>query len=105
MGLYNKQIPCIYITHQLTIKTGNLFTEGIAQQIHYQFINKFNNCWVPDAEEKLNLAGSLSHPAILPKVPVTYIGCLSRFEKKEVDIVYDLCIVLSGPEPQRTVFE
>jgi uncharacterized protein (TIGR00661 family) len=105
MGLYHKIIPCIYITHQLTIKTGNRFTEGIAQKTHYHFINKFSACWVPDAEEVLNLAGELSHPAIMPKVTVTYLGPLSRFEKKETENKYDLCIILSGPEPQRTIFE
>jgi uncharacterized protein (TIGR00661 family) len=105
MGLYHKKIPCIYITHQLTIKTGNRFTERIAQKIHYHYINKFRACWVPDAEGDLNLAGALSHPVIMPKALVTYVGSLSRFEKKEAAIKYDLCIILSGPEPQRTIFE
>jgi uncharacterized protein (TIGR00661 family) len=105
MGLFHKKISCVYITHQLLIKTGNRFTESIAQKIHYHYINKFYACWVPDAEGALNLAGALSHPAILPKVPVTYLGPLSRFEKRELENKYDLCIILSGPEPQRTVFE
>jgi uncharacterized protein (TIGR00661 family) len=105
MGLFHKKIPCVYITHQLLIKTGNRFTESIAQKIHYHYINKFNDCWVPDAAGALNLAGALSHPAILPKVPVTYLGPLSRFEKRGLESKYDICIILSGPEPQRTVFE
>lgn len=105
MGLHHKQIPCVYITHQLTIKTGHGFTESIAQKIHYHYINKFRACWVPDTEGVFNLAGELSHPTILPKVPVSYLGSLSRFEKRETDIKYDLCVILSGPEPQRTVFE
>ena len=41
----------------------------------------------------------------MPKVPVTYLGPLSRFQKKETENKYDLCIILSGPEPQRTIFE
>jgi uncharacterized protein (TIGR00661 family) len=105
MGLFHETIPCIYITHQLTIKTGNQFTESIAQKIHYHYINKFSACWVPDAKAELNLAGALSHPVILPKVAVTYIGPLSRFEKRDLVNKYGLCIILSGPEPQRTVFE
>jgi uncharacterized protein (TIGR00661 family) len=105
MGLFHTKIPCVYITHQLTIKTGNHFTESIAQKIHYHFINKFRACWVPDANGASNLAGALSHPAVVPKVPVIYLGPLSRFEKKEAESKYDLCILLSGPEPQRTVFE
>ncbi len=105
MGLYSKKIPCVYITHQLLIKTGSRFTENIAQKVHYHYINKFRCCWVPDAEGALNLAGDLSHPVILPKASVTYLGFLSRFEETSLQNKYDLCIVLSGPEPQRTVFE
>lgn len=105
MGLNHKQIPSVYITHQLNIKTGNSFTESVAQKIHYHYINKFRACWVPDVEGILNLAGELSHPLIFPKVPVTYLGYLSRFEKTTVQNKYDLCIILSGPEPQRTIFE
>jgi predicted glycosyltransferase len=60
---------------------------------------------VPDAKGTLNLAGELSHPIKLPKTPVTYLGLLSRFEIKETEAKYDVCIILSGPEPQRTIFE
>jgi uncharacterized protein (TIGR00661 family) len=104
-GLYDLSLPCIYMTHQLTIKTGNRFTKWFAQKIHYHFINKYQECWVPDMVGEINLAGSLSHPKCLPKVPVRYIGPLSRFEKVTVEKKYDLTIIISGPEPQRTVFE
>ncbi len=105
LGLSHKKIPCVYITHQLKIITGNHFLDNIAQKIHYHFINKYTTCWVPDASGTNNLAGILSHPAFLPKTPVIYIGPLSRFEKKEMAIIYDICVILSGPEPQRTIFE
>lgn len=105
LGLSDPNIPCIYITHQLKIKTGNAFAEHVAQKIHYYFINKYTTCWVPDAAGEINLAGDLSHPLLVPKIQVIYLGPLSRFEKKEEEIKYDLCIILSGPEPQRTVFE
>lgn len=104
-GLYHKSVPCVYITHQLTIKTGNRFTEWLAQKIHYFFINKYSQCWVPDNENENILAGDLSHPKLRPATPVNYIGPLSRFEKKETDKKYSLLVLLSGPEPQRTIFE
>ncbi|HET9056056.1 MAG TPA: glycosyltransferase [Chitinophagaceae bacterium] len=108
MGLYNKSIPCIYITHQLSIKTG-LFsrTEKWAQKIHYYFINRFYQCWVPDFEEKeVSLAGDLSHPNVLPKIPVKYINPLSRFENIiNKPLQYNYLVLLSGPEPQRSIFE
>jgi len=104
-GLHTSTVPCIYITHQLTIKTGNGFTQWIAQKMHYHFINKYKECWVPDNEGAINLAGILSHPKRLPKIPIRYIGPLSRFEKKEFEKKYDLAVIISGPEPQRSIFE
>jgi hypothetical protein len=75
------------------------------QHIQYRLIRSFNTCWVPDIPGLNNAAGILSHPAILPPVPVTYIGWLSRFEPKKLPVIYRYCIVLSGPEPQRTQLE
>lgn len=102
-GMYHKKIPSIYITHQLQIKTGSAFTDFIAQKIHYFFINKYSICWVPDDKEN-GMAGELSHPEKLPS-NVTYIGILSRFHTMSPEIIYDLLVTISGPEPQRSVFE
>ena len=102
-GLYSSKIYSIYITHQLLIKTNNSITEKIGQKIHYHFIKKFNECWIPDFE-KNGLSGALSHPKILP-AKFNYIGGLSRFKCKVSEKKYDLLISISGPEPQRTIFE
>lgn len=102
-GMYHAKIPSIYITHQLLIKTGNAFTERIASKIHFNFIKKYKECWVPDYEIN-GLAGELSHPKKLPR-KVKYLGALSRFEINSAEKKYDLLISISGPEPQRTIFE
>lgn len=104
-GLFNKKARSIFITHQLHIKTGTRLSEKIAQKINYWFINKFNECWVPDEEGTENLGGMLSHPTKMPGIPVSYIGPLSRFEKYTTAQNTDLLIMLSGPEPQRTLLE
>lgn len=103
-GMYSKEIPSVYITHQLYIKTGNKITELIAQKIHYYFIKKYNYCWIPDYKNN-GLAGELSHPkTLLPNI--IYIGPLSRFSSlPHIEKVYDLLVTISGPEPQRTIFE
>lgn len=104
-GLYTDLVPCVYITHQLLIKTGNIFIENIISRVHRYFIKKYTHCWVPDFEGNENIADQLSHPPYTPS-NVNYIGCLSRFQLiKNVPIKYDLLILLSGPEPQRTVLE
>lgn len=104
-GLFTRKVPCVYITHQLFIKTGHSFTELLVSKIHQYFINKFTECWVPDYEGNENIAGQLSHPEKLQN-NVKFIDCLSRFHFIEnVKIKYDLLILLSGPEPQRTILE
>ena len=105
MGLYHKRVPCVYITHQLYIESGIGSLNRLVQKIHYKFINRFTQCWVPDEAGAQNFAGKLSHPQKLPLIPVKYLGILSRFKKQEQSTLNDLLILLSGPEPQRTIFE
>lgn len=105
LGLSSKKITCYFITHQLHIKSSFSLLDKIIQNINYSYINQFKECWVPDLKDENNYAGKLSHPKTLPKVPVKYIGLLSRFQKADVQKKYKLAIVISGPEPQRTLFE
>ncbi len=105
-GLYHPDVFSIFITHQLYIRSpfGRIINR-ILQKINYRFINRFSLCWVPDAAGNQNLAGELSHPTYLPKTPVQYIGCLSRIKKIPSPITNKLLVIISGPEPQRTIFE
>lgn len=105
LGFCSNKIPSVYLTHQLLIKTGVKIFDKIAQKIHYNFINKFSVCWVPDFEEEKSLAGELSHPKTFPNIPVQYIGPLSRFNNLNLSVEFQLCILISGPEPQRSLFE
>lgn len=104
-GLYHPHIPCVYITHQLFIESGSNWLSAIAQRMHYHFINRFMECWVPDVAGSNNLAGKLSHPQKLPVVPLHYLGCLSRFTQGAKDKSTRLLVLLSGPEPMRSIFE
>lgn len=105
-GLHHPGIRCVFITHQLLIKAPVKIAENFLQKINYKYINWFEECWVPDVAGENNLAGMLSHPALLPKIPVHYIGTLSRFTSNENNTQGDyLLVILSGPEPQRTLLE
>lgn len=106
-GLYHVDIPCIFITHQLQIKSpAGKWSEKIFQKKNYNYINRFTECWIPDWAGDNNLAGELSHPTLLPKVSISYVGLLSRLEKKNIDVKQDhLLVILSGPEPQRSILE
>jgi uncharacterized protein (TIGR00661 family) len=106
-GLFSSKIPCFFMTHQLRISTpfGKMADDYI-QRINYRYINLFRECWIPDFDHEQNLAGELSHPRIPPAIPRQYLGCLSRFNKKDLPVVSGaVVIILSGPEPQRTILE
>lgn len=105
-GLYHPGIPTVLITHQLLIKTslGNRLDAWL-QQIHYRWISRFSECWVPDQAEAPGLAGVLSHPSKLPPVPTRYLGPLSRFRFLPGTREKHLLVLLSGPEPQRSLLE
>lgn len=109
-GFFSRKIPSFFITHQLKVKSGSgSKADNYLQRFLYRYINKFQECWVPDFEQG-GVAGELSHPARLPLVPVKYLGCLSRFENrqhiyKDITPIYKFLVILSGPEPQRTILE
>ncbi len=102
LGVYSKKIPSVFITHQLTVLSGK--TTWISSKLHQHFIKKFTECWIPDAEGQPNLTGKLGHLK-KSKLNLRYLGPLSRLEKETLPMKYDLMVVLSGPEPQRTYLE
>ena len=115
-GLYNKQVECIYITHQLQIRLTKTWqwAEATASRIHARMYTRFNKVWIPDYEDiNHSLAGELSHPSNLrlsrKMTAFQYIGPLSRFHSpityKPSPINYEVVAVLSGLEPQRTLLE
>ena len=104
-GLFLRHVPSVYITHQLSVKTGHSITDWLATRLHRFCIRHFSECWVPDSAQAPSLAGKLSHPAH-PPAPLRYIGPLSRFQAPaEPAAPVDLLLVVSGPEPQRSLFE
>jgi len=106
-GLYAPGIHTVFITHQLRISSSfGRVADALLQRLNYRLIDRFSTCWVPDLEEGGGLSGNLSHPGKLPHVPTRYIGVLSRFGGDgPPGEPCDLLILLSGPEPQRTLFE
>lgn len=105
-GLWNTAIPSVIITHQINIQAPG--ANNFLHKTIYNYINRFDECWIPDYEGEENLSGALSHP--IPKgLNAKYIGLLSRFESttpsSAENMKYDLLVILSGPEPQRSKLE
>lgn len=101
-GASSNTVPSVYITHQVNVLSG--VTTFFTSRMHRFFISKFNECWIPDTQEEKNLGGKMSHGMSLSN-PMGYLGIRSRFKKQDLPMKYDLTVLLSGPEPQRTILE
>ena len=114
-GLWNKKVYSIYITHQLWIKfpKGLRIFEKPVHLLHRFIISRYDQCWIPDTNHPVNnLSGRLAHIVRLP-TNSSYAGLFSRFmsisDNPELssssDYQTDVLVIVSGPEPQRTIFE
>ncbi len=101
----------VFITHQLNIQTfgwQRLF-KPIIRKITWSYIRKYDELWIPDFKDPAqSLSGKLSHVKQFPVENYHFTGPLSRFDLNtgihKMDS-FDLLVILSGPEPQRTIFE
>ena len=112
-GCGRKKVYSIYMTHQLMIKAPERmkWVEPLLHKAHHWFIKRYDECWIPDIPGEKNLSGDLSHKYPLPS-NAHFIGILSRFNadndlggQKVEEQRPDLLFLLSGPEPQRSIFE
>jgi hypothetical protein len=111
-GLWNKNIRTVYVTHQPLIPFPRFFyfIEFIGVLLHRQVIRKYSLCFIPDLPGDLNVSGRLSHGMKLPE-NVRYVGILSRFSGLPSSVNENPVksrhntVILSGPEPQRSILE
>jgi len=107
-GLYSKHAFCVIITHQLRLIPPKPF--GFAQKLTElllkNWLKKFDEVWIPDYPNEKSIAGKLSGSNGL--LNLKYIGILSRFTLillTAEETNWELIGIVSGPEPQRTIFE
>jgi uncharacterized protein (TIGR00661 family) len=107
-GCWSNKVPTVFITHQITIQMPPLlkWIQPIINYFNARFIKRFTQCWIPDTAGAQNLSGILSRLSST-KINARFIGILSRFRKNsnENNFKYNIAMVLSGPEPQRTILE
>ena len=99
-GVKVKGVESIYITHQINFEVK--YGKGLGRKLHKMLYKDFNQVWIPDVQPPNNLAGKLSATA---KGNYKYIGMLTRAQNVSTYLKYDLLILLSGPEPQRSTLE
>ena len=119
-GLFTRQTRCVYITHQLYVRLPRRLRifQPLARAVHACVFKRYHEVWVPDyANREESLAGELCHGGRFD-TNVKYIGPLSRFASSEgtpkeerrnslvtENSAYSVVAILSGLEPQRSIFE
>lgn len=114
-GVYHRNVKSILITHQLMLKMpkGLSWLEKPFHFLVKALITRFSECWIPDNLISESLAGDLVHKYKKPS-NCTLVGPLSRFmdnrdknimTKNEGKQSINLLVLLSGPEPQRTILQ
>ncbi|MCU0378058.1 MAG: hypothetical protein MUC78_07325 [Bacteroidales bacterium] len=109
-GFFHKGISSVYVTHMLRIPFPRplRFLEFTGTWLHNRIISRFDLCLIPDYPRETNLSGRLSHGFKIPEKTV-YMGPLSRFVQHSQSAETILppeqycCLILSGPEPQRSM--
>ncbi len=111
-GLWNKKINSIIYTHQIMVKLP-VPIKKLEFPVHCllkKMLVNFDECRIPDYKNiSKSLSGDLSHKYKAPK-NAKFVGPLSRFSipnetKITPNCSYDIVVVLSGPEPARSVLE
>lgn len=109
-GVRPLRVPGIFITHQVFIRVpggfpGAVWAERLLLALNLRHLRAFDAVWVPDFPGLDSLSGDLSHKAGVP-ANLEFIHPLSRFaETAAAGVTVDILAVVSGPEPQRTLFE
>jgi uncharacterized protein (TIGR00661 family) len=101
-GCWSSNVPSILITHQINILMSSSWKwlEGMINYGNHKQIKKFRECWVPDFPN--GVTGKMTQP-IVPNTK--FIGMISRFERKKISMKREILFLISGPEPQRSIFE
>ncbi|MFN8309436.1 MAG: glycosyltransferase [Chitinophagales bacterium] len=104
-GCYSEKVRSIFMTHQISLMVPGAFglMEPFVNYYNRKLIRNFDRLWIPDFKDDRNISGNLSFSSVLPR---KYIGQLSRLTPVEsTEHIYDIIGLISGPEPQRTIFE
>ncbi len=107
-GVYSKNVRSYFITHQIRFKLPGLMSklEVFSEMFNRMCFRNFANVFIPDEKYSPNLSGDLSHRSGISEDPkIIFTGILSDIERVEYEIISDYLFIISGPEPQRTIFE
>ncbi|MEZ4980270.1 MAG: hypothetical protein R2769_01520 [Saprospiraceae bacterium] len=62
-GCFSKEIPSVFITHQVNLISPLKAFEAPVNLANHQLIKSFDEVWIPDFPGENNLSGRLAYPA------------------------------------------
>ena len=107
LGIYDPMVASYLFFHHFRIPISQTPTlsENTSELFFYILKNRFKYFIVPDFKEK-GIGGRLCHEfSFFKDDKIKYIGISSMLKKLNVQEDIDYLFTISGPEPQRTVFE
>ncbi len=98
LGFYHPKVPSVFITNQLNPEAS--FLSKPAAWAHRLYYRKFDEVWVHDTPEA-SITGKLNQSNYSR---LKFMGVHSALKPKQ-GLEKNILIVLSGPEPQRSILE
>jgi len=98
-GMYSRWIPSFILSHQIAfIPPKGLQEVGwLSDHLNVAALKQFDRIFIPDFPcPSLNLAGNLSHTAVLQNTQREYVGILSSYPHQEREQDIDYLFVISG---------
>jgi hypothetical protein len=109
LGVYSSEVPSIFVSHQLHYHLPFLYwpVECLGVLVNQNLHERYDRIIVPDNPPgPLSLAGKLSTPETdVARERVFFSGILAGTRQLACTQDLDYLVVLSGPEPQRTVLD
>ncbi len=105
-GFYSDTTKNILITHQTCIKTPwGLIADNIVCKFMHKYLSPFDAIWLPD-DKSVKLAGYLAWKKRKPNIiDIGFLSYACNQNKQEEKKEWDVMILLSGPEPSRSMIE
>ncbi|MFN8319487.1 MAG: glycosyltransferase family protein [Saprospiraceae bacterium] len=102
-GCFDARSMCVYITHQTEPFHKWSWVRQIFKRVSRFYFRPFQQIWIPD-ENNQQYSGILSNRSF-DTPPVHFIGLCSSTHDTLAQRDSSIAIILSGPEPQRSLLE
>jgi len=107
-GMYHPQVPSYFLSHQIyfALQRNLQMFSHLVSRFNFAYHRHYRQILIPDVPKDGGglLSGELSRlPDSNPKYKL--IGILSSMKRQGVSQEFDLLVSISGPEPQRSIFE